>query len=339
SEVNGNCAGAQQPQDFLQQVLELNARITQDLATSTRLSAESCKKAAEAEAALADERRKVAQLQRALEEKDEKIWDLSFGISHHSSKSEQATSVYLQECRRTDELEEENEKLRAELKQLRKDAKRLNRKLDEKDREIDRQQQMLDKLAVELLDVSTKLRAAQRPNPGDCRPYKFGLCRCFFVPSMDYDFRTMRDDGLVLIRGNAAYLRPLGSKRIALAVNGKYDGGDGWLQSGYAVAYHGTKIENVGSIIRNGFHVSKGTRFMFGRGVYCTPDPEVAKRRYAPSFSEDGKTQQAVVQVRVKPGAYEVIRVRHDDDGSIADYWLVKDPVNIRPYGICLYAA
>lgn len=43
-----------------------------------------------------------------------------------------------------------------------------------------------------------------------------------------------------------------------------------------------------------------------------------------------------VVQVRVRPGKYEVKRAA---DASKGAYWVVADPADIRPYGICVFDA
>ncbi|KAH7706623.1 hypothetical protein AAVH_26152 [Aphelenchoides avenae] len=164
----------------------------------------------------------------------------------------------------------------------------------------------------------------------------FKECACLFAPAHNFDFRNVSDAGKTFVRGGVPYIRPTNSMRYALEVADRYDDKD-WLKddaSGWAVAYHGTTRENAVSIIRNGFHLSKGTRLGYGPGVYCTPDPNTAKTRYANDFTEDGKTCRVIVQVRVKPGQYKVVWPGNDVQGV---YWLVADPANIRPYGLCVY--
>ncbi|KAH7706624.1 hypothetical protein AAVH_26153, partial [Aphelenchoides avenae] len=114
----------------------------------------------------------------------------------------------------------------------------------------------------------------------------FNGCSCLFAPAHNFDFRKVEDAGKTFVRGGTPYIRPTGSMRYALEVANRYDDKD-WLKndaSGWAVAYHGTARENALSIVRNGFHVSKGTRFGYGTGVYCTPDPNTAQTYYSSDF-------------------------------------------------------
>lgn len=58
---------------------------------------------------------------------------------------------------------------------------------------------------------------------------------------------------------------PPASLNPPLQVTGKYLPDDGWLTGRggpqWAVAYHGTTLENVAGIVRNGFDLRKGVRF------------------------------------------------------------------------------
>ena len=66
---------------------------------------------------------------------------------------------------------------------------------------------------------------------------------------------------------------------------GKYENND-WLgkkgertdtdDKEWPVAYHGTLEMNAMGIVRNGFRLDKGVRFLFGKGIYCTPNPKAA---------------------------------------------------------------
>ena len=66
---------------------------------------------------------------------------------------------------------------------------------------------------------------------------------------------------------------------------GKYENNH-WLgQSGdraksdgkeWPVAYHGTMEMNAMGIVRDGFRLDKGVRFLYGKGIYCTPNPKAA---------------------------------------------------------------
>ena len=87
-------------------------------------------------------------------------------------------------------------------------------------------------------------------------------------------------------RGGKPYNRPLGCVRFAVRVAGKYPGEEveSWLgvkggdeeQTGWPVVYHGTKEDNVLSILRIGFDLTKGKGFAYGPGIYCTPNPPIA---------------------------------------------------------------
>ena len=44
----------------------------------------------------------------------------------------------------------------------------------------------------------------------------------------------------------------------------------------WPVAYHGTKEMNILPILAEGFSLEKSNRFLYGRGIYCTPHPQVA---------------------------------------------------------------
>ena len=99
----------------------------------------------------------------------------------------------------------------------------------------------------------------------------------------------MVDDGKVYKRGERTYYRPYGWNRVALNVKSKY-GDDVWLggtgggirtesyDGEWPVSYHGTEKGFAEKIAVGGFDLKKGKRFMFGKGIYSTPDPEVAER-------------------------------------------------------------
>lgn len=87
-------------------------------------------------------------------------------------------------------------------------------------------------------------------------------------------------------RGGHAYKRPIGAFRYGLKVRGRYPDGR-WLGSQgahrthsdeeeWAVAYHGTRDMNAMKIMEEGFKVERCQRAAFGKGIYCTPDPQTA---------------------------------------------------------------
>ncbi|CAG8512350.1 5361_t:CDS:2 [Funneliformis mosseae] len=97
------------------------------------------------------------------------------------------------------------------------------------------------------------------------------------APRFDYDFTNIHD----------YWRRPCGWKRIALNVLDKYEDNI-WLgvddrysltssvQNEWPVSYHGTAKHNCKSIAEEGYDLCKCKRFIFGHGIYSTPDINVA---------------------------------------------------------------
>ena len=156
-------------------------------------------------------------------------------------------------------------------------------------------------------------------------------------PLYDYDFRGIDDRNQKFYRGGLEYKRPIGWKRYALKVNGRYENdkclGDTGKSNGdteWAVSYHGTKHTNMKSIYDNGYRV--GTNNKYGDGVYCTPNIETAAD-YSEEFTgDDGKKYKIVLQNRVKPSAIK----KASDKGGPDYYWYIENGKNIRPYSICV---
>jgi hypothetical protein len=162
----------------------------------------------------------------------------------------------------------------------------------------------------------------------------------FFDPGYNFDFTKINDNNKSFVRGGCQYFRPLGSQRYAIKVTNKYsdkkwlgcnDGQDEW-----PVAYHGTNEKNSLGITKHGFDLSKCKRFAYGRGIYCTPDPETA-RLYATEYTYGGLNYHLIFQTRVNPAALVV--VKKDNRNGRGDYWIVPDGGHIRPYGICVFPA
>ncbi|CAG8595888.1 10285_t:CDS:1 [Paraglomus occultum] len=156
-------------------------------------------------------------------------------------------------------------------------------------------------------------------------------------PGYDYDFTHIKDIGVTYMRGNVQYRRPCGWKRFALKVAGKYDNGDNtWLgidKRAWPVSYHGTAKYNAKSISEEGYQLSKGKRFAFGRGVYSTPDVNLAER-YATEFLFDGKKYVIVIQNRVNPK--NLVKLTTTAEAGVGEYWISKAGEDVRPYGICI---
>ncbi|CAG8687059.1 9918_t:CDS:1 [Cetraspora pellucida] len=152
-------------------------------------------------------------------------------------------------------------------------------------------------------------------------------------PQYDYDFRKVNDLGVTFMRGEIQYKRPCGWKRIALKVTGKYDNGDNkWLGTGksaWPVSYHGTAKHNAKSIAEEGYDLSKGVRFVYGHGIYSTPDVHVAEK-FAKDFEFKGNKYVMIFQNRVNPASLKRITVKN------GEYWVSEKGEDVRPYGICI---
>ncbi|CAB4385547.1 unnamed protein product [Rhizophagus irregularis] len=77
---------------------------------------------------------------------------------------------------------------------------------------------------------------------------------------------------------------------------------------------------------------SNRKHFLFGNGIYSTPDIDVAYR-YATKFTLDGDEYRVVFQNRVNPNT--LIRISKEETG-IGEYWISPDGADFRPYGICI---
>ncbi|CAF4896749.1 unnamed protein product, partial [Rotaria sp. Silwood1] len=152
----------------------------------------------------------------------------------------------------------------------------------------------------------------------------------------DYDFTNINDNGKKFIRGGVEYRRPCGWKRYAIRVAGKYEN-EVWLGSNnssdeWPVSYHGTRHDAVNSIAQKGYDLTKHKRFAYGRGVYSTPDINIAKP-YAKSFTVNAQEYLVILQNRVNPKT--LIKLSQNETG-VGEYWISSNPADIRPYGICI---
>jgi len=169
------------------------------------------------------------------------------------------------------------------------------------------------------------------------------------------DFRAFTKDNKseVFMRGGEKYRVPVGWKKFAVRVKGKYDDGDdSWLgldggPGEWAVAYHGTKHNCLPGILENGFFAGGRQVFagekaigggVMGSGVYCSPniDDVAAHENYATSKATRGHTAQFVMQCRARPGAIKKIdKAGNSGLGTPWDeIWVINDPKDIRPYAI-----
>jgi hypothetical protein len=192
------------------------------------------------------------------------------------------------------------------------------------------------KLSEYAIENQSTLHLVQRMSGGACPTYY--IDDSLLDPAFDYDFTGKKDDGTVFYRGDKRYYRPYGWKRCALKVLDRYRDNK-WLgRSGHRtgssdgewpVSYHGTGVNVSGSIAQEGYDLSKGKRFRYGRGIYSTPSIDVAAM-YAHRFEHKGERYQLVFQNRVRATDLKVI------DSGVGEYWVQPHEDFIRPYGICI---
>ena len=146
----------------------------------------------------------------------------------------------------------------------------------------------------------------------------------------DYDFTNMVDDGNKHMRGGYPYNRPYGWKKVGLRVKGKYKN-DNWLENnggmngGWAITYHGTRKECFNPICEQGYKI--GPRAGFGKGVYSSPDIDVALT-YSTVFRYNGVAYKGVFQNRVNPNGVNIVHG--------GNFWVCSNPEDIRPYALCI---
>ena len=171
------------------------------------------------------------------------------------------------------------------------------------------------------IEPNATVHMVLRLRGGGCPTYY--IDDCLLDPTFDYDFSSKKDEGTPFYRGGRRYY---GWNRYALKVLGRYD--DTWLgRAGYrtnsspgewAISYHGTAVASSGSIAQEGYDLSKGKRFAYGRGVYTAPAIEGAAK-YAQKFDHEGWEYQLVFQNRV----------------SVDDLKVVDSPSGFNPSRLC----
>ena len=154
----------------------------------------------------------------------------------------------------------------------------------------------------------------------------------------DYDFTNIDDEGKHFIRGGIEYRRPCGWKRFAIKVIGKYEN-EAWLGSNnspdeWPVSYHGLELKGAQAVAKMGYDLTKHKRFVHGRGVYSTPDINVAKG-FAKTFTANGEEYFVILQNRVNPNPENLIKLSNEETGN-GEYWISPSDTDIRPYGLCI---
>ena len=98
------------------------------------------------------------------------------------------------------------------------------------------------------------------------------------------------------------------------------------------MSYHGTKKKHAESIATTGYDLSKCQRFQFGRGIYSTPNIEIAEK-YATKFYDGNRKYKVVVQNRVSSDDMKIVSGK---ETGVGEYWVQPNDTLIRPYGLCI---
>jgi hypothetical protein len=134
--------------------------------------------------------------------------------------------------------------------------------------------------------------------------------------------------------GGKEYIRPSGWNRFALEVKGKYPD-DIWLNGKTLFTDQFSSAEGEWPVSYS-YHkdlpiAEEGKRFNYGKGIYSTPDIEVAYK-YAVSIPMNGKTCKVIMQNRVNPRNVKIISKAAT---GVGEYWISPSDDDVRAYGIC----
>ncbi|CAG8555030.1 15328_t:CDS:1, partial [Gigaspora rosea] len=136
-------------------------------------------------------------------------------------------------------------------------------------------------------------------------------------PRYDNDF-TNQQDGWTFKRGNEPYKPPYGWKRFAINIK-RYGDDVKWIgtdKNSWPVSFHGTNKDAAENIAKDGFDLLKGKRFLYGKGIYSSPDVKEAER-YATQFFHQNCEYKVIIQNRVNPND---LRKANNDL-----YWITAD--------------
>ncbi|CAB3406435.1 unnamed protein product [Caenorhabditis bovis] len=132
------------------------------------------------------------------------------------------------------------------------------------------------------------------------------------------------------IRGRRQYDKPHGCYRLAIKAAGKFEN-DTWLTKNgnpfeWAVAYIPTDSEEITKILENGFEPGIG-------GNIVTPDAKTANK-FASDFMFKNHKYKLIFQVRAKPQEIRMVKSANSESGEL---WKLRNPSDIRIYGICCF--
>lgn len=174
----------------------------------------------------------------------------------------------------------------------------------------------------------------------------------------------LQDGNAQFQRGGEPYKRPCGWNRVALRVTGCYEDGDDWLGTGpsaWPVSYSGQRMDgSLGVILTRraeddpdrdpdqdpGFLEAAANQLRCdttrGRGVYSTPDPQLAERFCCRFRSRvDGKRYGVLLQNRVHPEQRqhcqrEAVWLLYIPEGSSPKKTQLIVQAAVRPYGLLI---
>ena len=155
-----------------------------------------------------------------------------------------------------------------------------------------------------------------------------------------YNFCYPEKDYLNFSRGGKPFKRPVSWQKFAIKVKGKYEN-DIWLGTmastnrtfsvygEWPVSYHGTSLEAADHIASRGFELRKSRREAYGKGIYSSPDPEVAEG-YAKKFMHEGKEYKLMFMNRVNMNNTNEVLT------EFGMYYITSNENSIRPYAILI---
>ena len=155
-----------------------------------------------------------------------------------------------------------------------------------------------------------------------------------------YNFCYPEKDYVTYSRGGRPFKRPVSWQKFAIKVKGKYENYI-WLgttastnrtysvDGEWSVSYHGTSLEAADHIASKGFELRKSERQLYGKGIYSSPDPEVAEG-YAKKFMHEGKEYKLMFMNRVNMN--NTMEIYAD----LGIYYVTSNESSIRPYAMLI---
>ena len=154
------------------------------------------------------------------------------------------------------------------------------------------------------------------------------------------------------------YVLPTGFYRYGIKIRNEYLNNKIKIYN-WNVAYHGTKVELVKSIVEHrrimfpGDTLNNGKKLpvlngnFFGEGspaIYLTPSIKYASNNfYARPYSFKGKKVKVIIQCRIKPGSFkkfrETVRAKEVIDENFPNNeieWVTHDREAVVPYGLLI---